>query len=250
LDGGFNFTFIRSFMQTTFHERLAAALAARGVKASHLAKLVGVSAQSVTFWLRGDTTPKRKYVEKICSVLRIDWQWLEKGIGMMDADTRGFAHENPLESQPEATGDFSPFDRTSQRKLPLVELEDLVLYEGVLSVAETTLVKRFVESMFPTGERSFAITIRNSAMSPIVEVGDVVVVDPDVKLSPGDLIAIRLRQKNENIYRKYAQGTNGEVILSPANPDWETLRFTADEWREGVEILGVTTWTAKQSRRS
>lgn len=154
-----------------------------------------------------------------------------------------------MEKHPDSGGDFSSFDIFPKRKVPLVELEDLIVSQGALGVVDTTSVNQFIENMFPTSIGSHAFTMGNSSMSPAVEPGDIVVIDPDVELFPGDMVAVRLLRKSQNIFRRYTQGTNGEVILIPVNPDWEVLKFTADEWKVDVEILGVTAWVAKRARR-
>jgi phage repressor protein C with HTH and peptisase S24 domain len=229
-----------------FHERLLQAMRAAGYKDnSDFARAVGVSPQSVFQWVKGDTQPGRKNLLKVTSLLRVNLEWLLNGAGPRDSSGNSVAHDTAdiLNAEPTIVA----FDSKLTREIPLVELEDLFVSDGRLRYRSST-ARQPVVSMFPTGPRSVAFTVQDRSMEPRVERGDMVVIDPDTKPLPGDYIAIRLVEKNQNIFRKYSLGVNGEVIISPENALYETLKFSAAEWGEKVEILGVMTWLGKPRR--
>jgi SOS-response transcriptional repressor LexA len=91
------------------------------------------------------------------------------------------------------------------------------------------------------GRNAFATRIQGRSMEPEFKEGDVVIIDPNLALHPGDyVIAQNHSPRGEGAtFKKYRpKGLMGGVEifeLIPLNPDFETLR--SDEYQ--IEIIGV-----------
>lgn len=86
---------------------------------------------------------------------------------------------------------------------------------------------------------AFALEIRGDSMQPEFREGDHVIIDPDVRPTPGDFVAAR-NGNVEATFKKYRprgmNATGVEVFeLVPLNPDYPTLRSDI----EHIEIIGT-----------
>jgi transcriptional regulator with XRE-family HTH domain len=225
-------------MSTEPHIRLRLALDRSGKTPSDLARIGNVSAQAVNHWLNGRNLPRRAILKKVCAALGITVEWLLEGDEELDPTTYGVQKDtnggNPNESS------LEPFDTPPYGKVPLIELEDLSVSEkGILLPVKPDQAKRLLDLPFPSGPRSKAFTMRDRSMEPRVGRGDIVVIDPDAEIVPGGLIAVRLISERRNVFRIFTYGTNGRVILTPANRAYETLEFEAASWKKDVIVLGI-----------
>lgn len=234
-------------MSTKPHERLRAALARAGLTPSQFARRVGTTPQTVNHWLIGRNLPKRDHLKKVCAILQITEGWLIEGgssplptIDGVQKDTNGdISGDNSLE----------PFDMPLYGKVPLIELEDLSVSEkGILLPARVDPAARTLDLPFPSGPRSKAFTMRDRSMEPRIGRGDIVIIDPDAEIVPGELVAVRLTSEQRNVFRIFTYGLNGRVILTPANAAYATLEFEPDAWRQNAVVLGVMTQRFERQR--
>lgn len=229
------------------HERLRKALAQSTLDVADVARAMGVSVQGVHHWLNGRNLPKRPRLRKVCALLGITEDWLMDGgdspvptIDGIKKDTNGDIYsENSLE----------PFDMSPYGKVPLIELEDLSVSEkGVLLPPKVDSATRTLDLPFPSGPKSKAFTMRDRSMEPRIGRGDIVIIDPDAEIVPGELIAVRLIGEKRNVFRIFTYGINGRVLLTPANGAYETLEFDAAAWKKDAAILGVMTQRFEKQR--
>jgi len=78
------------------------------------------------------------------------------------------------------------------------------------------------------GPHAFALTVRGESMEPEFKEGDTIIIDPDVKPSPGDFVVAR-NTREEATFKKYRpRGVNelGEQVIElvPLNEDFPSLR--------------------------
>lgn len=78
------------------------------------------------------------------------------------------------------------------------------------------------------GPQAFALTVRGESMEPEFKEGDSIIIDPDVKPSPGDFVVAKNAQE-EATFKKYRpRGVNeqGEQVIElvPLNDDFPSLR--------------------------
>ena len=80
---------------------------------------------------------------------------------------------------------------------------------------------------------AFALKMTDESMMPEIRVGDVLVVDPDIKPSPGDYVVVKVINKPETIVCQYKK-------LSYTSPEFELLTLN-DNWPnitvgDGVDV--------------
>lgn len=90
--------------------------------------------------------------------------------------------------------------------------------------------------------------MRDRSMEPRIGRGDIVIIDPDAEIVPGELVAVRLTSEQRNVFRIFTYGLNGRVILTPANAAYATLEFEPDAWRQNAVVLGVMTQRFERQR--
>jgi SOS-response transcriptional repressor LexA len=78
------------------------------------------------------------------------------------------------------------------------------------------------------GPQAFALTVRGGSMEPEFKEGDTIIIDPEVKPSPGDFVVAKNAQE-EATFKKYRpRGVNelGEQVIElvPLNDDFPSLR--------------------------
>jgi phage repressor protein C with HTH and peptisase S24 domain len=224
-------------MNDRFHERLAQALDALGISQTDLANVTGVSPQAVHQWISGESRPKTSRLQQIIRELNVSERWLLWGEGHMEATTS--RDQNATGDHPDYGNSVARIDKTSGRKVPLVDLEDILVSEDRINLGDKTYNRRKIETKFPCGENSLAFIVRDKSMEPKLHQGDIVIIDPDLQPVPEDLIVVYLIDRQRNIFRQFTFGTNGEVLLVPLNPKFEAFRFSASEWLEKVFVVGV-----------
>ncbi len=97
----------------------------------------------------------------------------------------------------------------------------------------------FVLTQTELGPHAFALTVRGDSMTPEFQEGDTILIDPDVKPSPGDYVVAK-NDEGEATFKKYrARGLNerGEPVIElvPLNADYPSLRSD----RSPIQIIGT-----------
>jgi SOS-response transcriptional repressor LexA len=96
------------------------------------------------------------------------------------------------------------------------------------------------------GPRAFAMTIEDHSMSPEINPGDVVVINPDVEPKPGDIVmCYAVKEELYPIPRRYKLRGQGVFELVPLSNDFSILRSDLDE----VKIEGVVVECRKYLRK-
>lgn len=228
-----------------WHKRLTQAREAKGIKKSAFAKLVGVSAPTVTDWENGDT----KMIEganliKVCAALAISPEWLLNGIGEPSSNALAISMGAP-----------SNFDRNAtpaalgSRAIPIISaiqagaMREISVPYPVGSGYATV----FVDDSYSGW--AFGLEIEGDSMLPDFRPGDIVIIEPEWEPRPGECVAAK-NGKEEATFKKYRQrGTdaagNDIFELVPLNEDYPTLR--SDE--TPLKIIGVMAEHRRKSRR-
>lgn len=117
---------------------------------------------------------------------------------------------------------------------------EITEYDGNMSFITTDLV---------LGERAFAIVIRGSSMEPEFVEGDLVLIDPDEPLHPGDFVVAKNGDEEATFkkYRPRGVGEDGTEIfeLAPLNEDYPTMRSD----RQHIQIIGVMVEHRRRRKR-
>jgi transcriptional regulator with XRE-family HTH domain len=224
-------------MDELYGSRISKARKARGMNQEDVASLMGVSGAAVSQWENGQTKPRD--FKRLAALLGVTEVWLTDGVGDVDFKFEG--------SDELATSDVthtvlmaSRVDTSTGKAIPLILLVQ-PSKGNVITMRKPTETKarRFVHSMFPCGDNSFAVQIVDNANEPDLQVGDRCVFDPSIDIVPKDFIVAELTESGDQLIRQIVFGENGEVILQAASGGWPLYRFTAEEWPIRVKVLGV-----------
>lgn len=196
---------------------------------TELAKRVGVSKVAVSQWENGDTQPKGENLLKLASALGVSPQWLVNGKGDPSAGLP------ELESAP-----------IGGRMVPIISEVQAGTWKEIrdnLQTAEMLLTD------LSLGAHAFALTIRGDSMLPDFREGDRVIIDPDVRPSPGDFV-VAINGGNAATFKKYRErgiGADGDTVfeLVPLNADYPTLRSDIEK----IDIIGTMMEHRKYRRR-
>ncbi|HAT6348758.1 TPA: helix-turn-helix domain-containing protein [Legionella pneumophila] len=85
--------------------------------------------------------------------------------------------------------------------------------------------------------KSFALKITDDSMMPEIRVNDVLVIDPEISVNPGDYVAVKIGCKMEVIICQYKKlsYTSTEFELLTLNDNWPNIKVSDDI---EVEIVG------------
>lgn len=178
---------------SSFGKRLREARKACKLSQAAIAKTLSVSTQSVSEWERGLYQPSAERLAKLAKLLRVSVDWLLSG------------------------GDGAPIGVGEGRLVPKITTKELATFEPLLGASSS---HDRVLSHFACGPHSFQISIDDTANAPRFQPGDSVIIDPDLKPTPGDMVLAVIR--GTALFRKYRQ-RGKDVDLEPLNPDWETV---------------------------
>ena len=86
----------------------------------------------------------------------------------------------------------------------------------------------YVLTQTSLGPHAFALTVRGNSMEPDFKEGDTIIIDPDVKPTPGDFVVAK-NSEDEATFKKYRpRGLNEQgdqvIELVPLNEDYPPLR--------------------------
>lgn len=219
-------------MRHQFAERLLQAIKANGLTQRDIAKYLGVKPQSVNQWTKGKAYPKAEYLQKLARYLNTTQDWLMDGRG---------------ESSTNYESSLSPVDSDLGREVPLLALEDIPLSQqaGARKPAKRVLVR----THFRCGPKATAFLVRDRSMEPRINPGDIVVVDPDMPLEPGDFVAVHITDQDLVVFRQFSYGPNDSRRLVPINQLHRSYEFSADEWVKRIVVLGVMTERTEPGRK-
>lgn len=206
---------------TTLHERIRAQRKLAGLTQVELAKTVGVARVSLTQWENGDTSPKGENLLKLAKALNTSPDWLVTGKG--DPSTGISAPE--LEPAP-----------IGHRMIPLI---NEVQAGSWREICDNFQASEMLLTDLDLSPSAFALTIRGESMLPDYRDGDRVIIDPNVRPTPGDCV-VAINGSNAATFKKYRErgvDANGETVfeLVPLNPDYPTLRSDIEK----IDIIGT-----------
>ena len=197
---------------------------AKGWSQERLGEEVGVSRAAIAQWENPALTPKLK-----------DQHILELS--------------RALDRPPSAFQRFGGDTVTaSPRKHPILLLswdELRHLTEGGQVLKEALKKPHYLEVSKEISRKAIAFTIQDDSMSPEFQVGEEIIIDPDVKpVDEDDYIVVRLKS-GEHLFRRY-RPRGGAYDLVAENPHWDTVSVNT---RTPATILGTMVEHRKRRRR-
>lgn len=107
----------------------------------------------------------------------------------------------------------------------------------------------YITTDLELGDRAFAIVIRGNSMEPEFTEGDLVLIDPDEPIHPGDFVVAKNGEEEATFkkYRPRGYGEDGKEIfeLAPLNDDYATMRSD----RHPIQIIGTMVEHRRRRRR-
>lgn len=217
---------------------------------AQLAKIAGVRQPSVNRWANGGTTSiKVDAAMRICSRFPISMDWLVYGTG------------EPLLPEgaapvPQATSNVEPV-RGHMKRIPMLSYVQAGKPTGVGQIqARQAAIESgdfiWVDEELP--DECFAVKVVGRSMEPDFKEGDVLVIDPTIKPTPGDfVVASRLDKSSDELettfkkYRPRGYDEHGREIfeLVPLNDDFPKFDSRVDE----LTITGVLVEHRRSYRR-
>lgn len=200
-------------------DRIKLVLKEHNLSQYDLAKRMGVSQATVAFWCTGRTKNLRgDYAAKLSKLFGYDPGWLANGVGLSKINSVGTPALEPA--------------KIGTQKIPLIELKNI-------GKPTLEMVSQYLLTDMKTSNHAFAIAIKDSSMLPKFEVGDRVIIDPEIEPIPGDFVVVRV-DNNEPIFRKIKElGTDTEgnrlYEFVPLNSDFSVIQSN----RHSIEILGT-----------
>lgn len=197
-----------------WNKRLQERLNAKGWTAAELARQSGLPYDNVMKYLKGRVAaPRGDAMEKLACALGTTSAWLSHGI---DA-TAGI----PSNVVSNATITF----------VKVVTMRDVASTGG--DVAAVAGLPEKTVALATVSEKSFGVLIEDNAMSPLINPGDVAIIDPTQPPIPGKYVLALLgsRQPLRAVVRRYRPADadqTADLSLLAENSDFPIERISSD----------------------
>jgi transcriptional regulator with XRE-family HTH domain len=194
-------------------KRLREARKIANINQATVAEACGISRAAVAQWESNLATPTVENLKRVAALLGTTVGWL---IG-----------EPGIESgQQERTR-----PRTT-RVVPLIDYELAATNKGERISRGKGLIG-ILNTDTLISPCAFAVKINDRSMAPELRPGDIAIIDPKVKPTPGDLVLAALEADKEAILRKLrlkaiAPLIYPEIELVPLNEDWPPIQISVD----------------------
>ena len=91
------------------------------------------------------------------------------------------------------------------------------------------------------GQNAFALHMQDDSMMPEINIGDVLIVDPDEAIRPGKLVVVHFQDSKEATVRRYKQLSTDSSIggyeLLSTNENWGNIRVTPSCGHKTVGVI-------------
>ena len=124
--------------------------------------------------------------------------------------------------------DFHDRPPLGLRRVPRISFVQAGLWTEAVDAYAPGAGDDYLLTQTDLGPHAFALTVRGESMEPEFKEGDTIIIDPDVKPSPGDFVVAK-NTREEATFKKYRpRGVNelGEQVIElvPLNEDFPSLR--------------------------
>lgn len=185
----------------SFGERLREAMDGIGIRQSDLIKATKIRQQTISYLLQPHSPATgSKHNDVLADILGVNREWLKTGLGEKYA-----------------------VKRPSRREIPVFAVEDVPEFLSTQSQKnrkDTTIADQ------PVSERTFALDLTTRSMTPIFELGDRVIVDPNVVPVPGDAVVAIQTDGGPNrllVFGKYRAISLKDYEVRPSNDDYQPV---------------------------
>lgn len=221
--------YLFNLLNMNINERIRYRMKQQGLTQTDLVRVTGATKGTVSLWVNGPSEPKGEYLLSLARALSTSPDWILHGKGRPD-----FGQD--LEPAP-----------IGGRMVPIISEVQAGMWR---EIRDSPQAAEMLLTDLSLGAHAFALTIRGDSMLPDFRDGDRVIIDPDVRPSPGDYV-VAINGGNAATFKKYRErgiGAAGETVfeLVPLNPDYPTLRSDVEQ----IDIIGTMMEHRKYRRRS
>ena len=196
----------------TLRERVRAALNGPPKKSqAALARACGIAPPSVNDWLSGKTQSiEGENLLNAAAFLGVNPTWLASGKGPM------------------RTGAEAPNTREGPKLIGLVPRISTVQageWSEIVDNFQPGDAAEWLPCPVKHGPLTYCLIVEGESMhnpgsKPSYDQGDVIFVDPDVTVQPGDRVVVRLEAQRAATFKQY-QEEDGRKLLKALNPEWK-----------------------------
>lgn len=134
-------------------------------------------------------------------------------------------------------------------RIPVITYVQAGVWTETSEIREYDGNMAYITTDLDLGQRAFAIVIRGNSMEPEFTEGDLVLIDPDEPLHPGDFVVAKNGEEEATFkkYRPRGYGEDGQEIfeLAPLNDDYPTMRSD----RQHIQIIGTMVEHRRRRKR-
>jgi transcriptional regulator with XRE-family HTH domain len=211
--------------------------------AKELAERLGISYETLRRWINGDMAPNRRRVKAICEILHVSPEWVLLGLSNGHAEKRTGSTLTGLADAPEGP-ESDDLNRAAQLAIPFLMWSQVTLANLYNDDESLNLINRAPCASASVTRRSKRLAIGDSAMEPLLSVGDSVQIEPDMAAEPGDIVLVRDSAQAHHL-REYRARPGGAFEAYPHNPAYATLESV----RDGLDVIAVATHFIRELRR-
>ena len=255
----------------TWPIRIKERMQALGITQEELARQMGLTRSAVTHYLAGRREPPMRQFQRLADILETEPAWLMYGAPTSTkttdsttkppkATTQPIAPTPPIKRKEKEVGIpliSNPFllstrDQPTEPMRPAVKpvapkaAIPIVSWEQAAAFIDVTQLKNherkeLIPHFYTDKARWYALHIKDDTMAipcghnKSFHVGDVIIIDPDKLVTPGDFVIALLPQSKEATFKQYVID-GGIHYLKPLNPQYPLIPFDKNTYVCGVVI--------------
>ncbi|MFM5248099.1 LexA family protein [Aeromonas caviae] len=203
-----------------------------GLTQVKLAQMLGIKAPSVVQWESDKTNLSGENLLNAAKLFGVTPDYILYG-----GEIEQSAAPNMEMAQPDI------------HRIPVISYVQAGVWTAPNEIRECDGNLAYITTDLELGERAFAIVIRGNSMEPEFTEGDLVLIDPDEPLHPGDFVVAKNGEEEATFkkYRPRGYSEEGKEIfeLAPLNDDYATMRSD----RQPIQIIGTMVEHRRRRKR-
>ncbi len=190
-----------------------------GLNQSGLADRLGIKAQSVQQWEKGQTQPRPEKLRAIAAALGCSIHALTSDV----VDHDGLFNE------------AVPLPRVATKRIPLVSTAPAGAPRDELDQRIAEIREPTVPTLYPVSSQAFALRIYGDSMEPLFPNGCIITVEPTMEPKSGMFVVVRLDGTSEHTFKQLIID-GPHRFLKPINPRYPIIELSRDAIICGVVV--------------
>lgn len=204
---------------------LREAIDRRGITASQLSAYIDVSHVTVGRWIKGEDVPSPENCRKLARYFHIPEDRL-----LSIAGHRSEAAEAPPRIP------YTELLRRAEEEMPVA----IPVVEQIVHAGEgAPLDYVYLPPATARGKRLVAAYVRGDCMAPVIQEGDLVIVDMEASPQPQDIVVALVDHDDVEI-KRFIRRSDGMVVLGCENPAYPECEV------QDIKVLGVVIQATKK----